>query len=45
MVAATTQSTTAQNGGHHRVFGDEVASVLPKVLEPVAGQADHEQPR
>jgi hypothetical protein len=41
-IAATTQSTTRQNGGHH---GDIVAPVLPEVFAPMAGEPEHQQPR
>ena len=36
IIAAATQWMTTQNGGHHRVFAHKVATMLPKVLEPVA---------
>jgi hypothetical protein len=44
MIVAATQSTTRQNGGHHRVFRNEMTSVPPEILEPVARQAENEQP-
>ena len=43
MIAATTQSTTMQNGGHHRVLATKW--LLPEVLEPVPRHAGHEKPR
>ena len=44
MIAAAVQSTTRQNGGHHRI-GDELATVLPQVLDPVGDEPSDEQPR
>jgi hypothetical protein len=32
MTAATTQSTSMQNGGHHLASAHDVAPVLPQVL-------------
>ena len=45
MIAATTQSTIMQNGGHQRVLATKWRAVLPEVLESVAGEAGHQQPR
>jgi hypothetical protein len=45
MIAATTQSTTMQNGGHHRVLATKWLRCCAEVLEPVAGEPVHEQPR
>jgi hypothetical protein len=42
---SVTRSTTRQNGGHQRVLATLLAAVLPEVLEPMAGEADHQQPR
>jgi hypothetical protein len=44
MIAAATQSMTRQNGGHHRVLANKLASVLPEILEPMARQSEDEQP-
>ena len=44
-IAATTKSTTMQNGGHQRVLATNWVAVLPEVLEAVARQTDHQQPR
>ena len=44
MIAAATQSTTTQNGGHHRVLAHKLAAVLPQVFEAAADEADDDQP-
>jgi hypothetical protein len=39
MNAAAIQSTTTQNGGHHRVLATNGWAMLPQVFEPVADEA------
>src|SRR5215211_6601290 len=45
MIAAATQSTTKHNGGPPPGVRNELTSVLPKILEPVAREAEDDQPR
>ena len=41
MIAAAVQSTTRQKGGHQRIR-DELPAVLPKILESMARETEHE---